>query len=856
MRLYFIICLWLIIIISIIECEYIRLSTVNCSELSPIGTSLIQLLDILPSSNWEFTFLTQTLIKSYFLLDNLKGTIIIKNFLDRENFCRLNLCSCLNQCLIKLEINAISNIYTYILSLPILIYDENDNYCYFLNDIYYLNITENIQLNTRIILPIAYDADLIPNNIQSYYLLENNYTEFYFNNQLPPSIIIIKQLDRELKEKYYFNYCAYEGIYQQQRSCCMKIILTIIDINDNSAKFQYNQQLPLIINVSEFTSINTELIQMKAFDLDDGLNGQIIYTFSKWTLNDKTINEIFYLNPHNGSIILLKQLDYEQRNNYELQIQAIDLGYNAIPTYATVIIQVIDENDCIPEMFIFTPTDVQLINNSSIYIMENINIHTAILYLTVSDCDTGENGYVTIELISLISIVELEKVNNNTYILITNINFDRELISSYSFSLKIYDHGKPNNSIINIFNLYLIDINDCFPYFNNSINYSFIIDENNQENLIIHTFQIYDHDENDQIILYFEFTNEEEKEIFYINKQNQLIIKKSLDYEYKSFYNLTLIAQDLIEHRTKILINIYLNDLNDNPVKFNKNFIQIQIQENQLNKIFLRQIQAEDKDKNDQIIYYIHSNDINYVENLIELTTNGNLYTKIKFKQKQINKFQFRIIANDSLHIDIILIEILINNNILLKPQSPYCINLYHNKYIQIEFQAYRNVSFYLRNSSSSSNLILFPNGTLIIKSILNKYSFDIYLEENNFSAIFINFILLIQFQCKNDYFIQFNQQIIFISLISFIILILILIFFYFQYKIQKKLFKKKLNIKRSFSLSLNDIFLFSYPSSQLTPMTITSSLTHQQTNNSSTLSTSSLSTYIKLSHSLKDETV
>ncbi|CAF5043712.1 unnamed protein product, partial [Rotaria sp. Silwood1] len=322
-------------------CEYIRLSTVNCSELSPIGTSLIQLLDILPSSNWEFTFLTQTLIKSYFLLDNLKGTIIIKNFLDRENFCRLNLCSCLNQCLIKLEINAISNIYTYILSLPILIYDENDNYCYFLNDIYYLNITENIQLNTRIILPIAYDADLIPNNIQSYYLLENNYTEFYFNNQLPPSIIIIKQLDRELKEKYYFNYCAYEGIYQQQRSCCMKIILTIIDINDNSAKFQYNQQLPLIINVSEFTTINTELIQMKAFDLDDGLNGQIIYTFSKWTLNDKTINEIFYLNPHNGSIILLKQLDYEQRNNYELQIQAIDLGYNAIPTYATVIIQVL-----------------------------------------------------------------------------------------------------------------------------------------------------------------------------------------------------------------------------------------------------------------------------------------------------------------------------------------------------------------------------------------------------------------------------------------------------------------------------------------------------------------------------------
>jgi hypothetical protein len=153
-------------------------------------------------------------------------------------------------------------------------------------------------------------------------------------------MIIIKQLDRELNEKYYFHFCAYEGINEQKRSCCTKIILTIIDVNDNSPKFQHNQQLPLIINVSEFSPINTELIQMKAFDPDEGLNGQIRYTFSKWTLSDQTISEIFYLNPSNGSITLLKQLDYEKRINYELQIQAKDLGLNSIPSYSRVIIQV------------------------------------------------------------------------------------------------------------------------------------------------------------------------------------------------------------------------------------------------------------------------------------------------------------------------------------------------------------------------------------------------------------------------------------------------------------------------------------------------------------------------------------
>lgn len=333
--------LWLIInILSLIQCRYIRLPIINSTESSPIGTTIIQLLDVLPLSNWEFIFLTEISLKSYFLLDNLKGTIIIKRYLDREELCQLNLCSCLNQCLIKLEINAISDLYTHILSLPILISDENDNNCYFLNEIYYLNISENIQINTRILFPLAYDPDLTPNNIQSYYLLNNNLTQFRLENHLTPSIIIIKQLDRELIEKYYFTFCAYEGINQQKRSCCTRIILTITDINDNSPIFEYNQQLPLIINVSELTQINKELIQMKAFDLDQGINGQIEYTFSKWTLNDPTILQIFYLNPLNGSIILLKQLDYEKRTNYELQIQAKDLGLNSIPSYSTVIIQV------------------------------------------------------------------------------------------------------------------------------------------------------------------------------------------------------------------------------------------------------------------------------------------------------------------------------------------------------------------------------------------------------------------------------------------------------------------------------------------------------------------------------------
>jgi hypothetical protein len=290
-------------------------------------------------------------------------------------------------------------------------------------------------------------------------------------------------------------------------------------------------------------------------------------------------------------------------------------------------------------------------------------------------------------------------------------------------------------------------------------------------------------------------------------------------------------------------VSIHLNDLNDNPVNFLKNFTQFKIQDNQPSGTFLSQIQAEDKDKNDKIIYQIHPDDFDHTQNLIELNSNGRLYTKKRFHREEITKFQFHIIANDSLYTDLLLIEIIIDDKPILKTPSPYCLNENRNETIRIELEAYKNVSFFIPNSSE--DLILYSNGTLIIKSNLKKYSFDIYLHDENSFSIFENFIILIQSDCRN------NQQIIFICFIGFTILIII-ICFYFQQQIQKK----NLDKKSSVSSSLNDTFIFSSPSPQFTAMTLVSSSTHELTNKSSSLSNSSSSTYIKMSQSFEDEII
>ena len=102
----------------------------------------------------------------------------------------------------------------------------------------------------------------------------------------------------------------------------------------------------------------------------------------------------------------------------------------------------------------------------------------------------------------------------------------------YPFTLLAYDHGHPKQSIESLFELHLIDINDCSPIFDNSTNYSFYINENNKPNFPIHTIQVFDPDEHDQIILQLIFDSEQQyKTLFQLNEQNQLIILQSLDYE-------------------------------------------------------------------------------------------------------------------------------------------------------------------------------------------------------------------------------------------------------------------------------------------------------------------------------------
>ncbi|NXN82860.1 PCDGB protein, partial [Bombycilla garrulus] len=60
-----------------------------------------------------------------------------------------------------------------------------------------------------------------------------------------------------------------------------------------------------------------------AMDADEGLNGEIKFSFKKIT---KQTSQIFQLDSNTAAITLLRSLDFEKGDSYELELQARDGG--------------------------------------------------------------------------------------------------------------------------------------------------------------------------------------------------------------------------------------------------------------------------------------------------------------------------------------------------------------------------------------------------------------------------------------------------------------------------------------------------------------------------------------------------
>ncbi|KPP56441.1 protocadherin gamma-C5-like, partial [Scleropages formosus] len=202
--------------------------------------------------------------------------------------------------------------------------DINDNSPSFLTNERILKIAESTATGVRFPLESAVDPDVGSNSLKSYTLSKDECFGVKVKNlddgRKVPELALEKPLDREKQAVHHLVLTAVDG-GNPARSGTSQITVIVLDINDNIPVFEKSVYK---IVISEDSVKGTPLIRLLATDLDEGANGEILYSFGEHMSN--SVNSIFHIDSNTGEMFLKGELDYESAATYRIEVVATDKG--------------------------------------------------------------------------------------------------------------------------------------------------------------------------------------------------------------------------------------------------------------------------------------------------------------------------------------------------------------------------------------------------------------------------------------------------------------------------------------------------------------------------------------------------
>ncbi|KAM4594420.1 protocadherin-18-like isoform 2-T2 [Fundulus diaphanus] len=404
---------------------------------------------------------------SFLAVREQDGEISIKTKIDREKLCEKNL-----NCSIQFDVLTLPTEHLQLFHVEVEVLDINDNTPQFARTLIPIEISESAAIGARIPLDSATDPDVGENSLYTYALEPNNNFKIDVQSRSDgvkyAELVVLKELDREVRSSYELQYTASDrGVPPRTGSTLLRI--NIADSNDNSPVFEKSSY---VINLPENSPVGTLLIDLNATDADDGTNAKIAYSFS-YHVSPKII-ETFKINTDSGHLTLIKRVDYETVNSYDIDVQAQDLGPNSMPAHCKILIKVVDVNDNKPDIRINFPSQG---NGDAAYVSEASPLDTFVALVRVEDLDSGLNGEVECKLHGQ-GYFKLQKTYVNNYMILTNVSLDREKRSEFSLTVVAEDQGTPSLSTVKHFTVHVTDENDNPPHFEKG-RYEIFKSENN-----------------------------------------------------------------------------------------------------------------------------------------------------------------------------------------------------------------------------------------------------------------------------------------------------------------------------------------------------------------------------------------
>ncbi|XP_071412772.1 protocadherin-7 isoform X6 [Pithys albifrons albifrons] len=639
----------------------------------------------------------------YLKIDNMTGELsTTERRIDREKLPQCQMIFDENECFLDFEVSVIgpSQSWVDLFEGRVIILDINDNTPTFPSPVLTLTVEENRPVGTLYLLPTATDRDFGRNGIERYELLQepggdggrrggggvsaaaapesapypggskrrqeaeaaarSSVFELQVADTLDgekqPQLIVKGALDREQRDSYELSLRVRDGGDPARSSQAILRVL-ITDVNDNSPRFEKSVYEA---DLAENSSPGTPILQLRATDLDVGVNGQIEYVFGAAT---ESVRRLLRLDETSGWLSVLHRIDREEVNQLRFTVMARDRGQPPKTDKATVVLNIRDENDNVPTIDIRKIGRIPL-RDGVASVAEDVLVDTPIALVQVSDRDQGENGVVTCTVVGDVpfqlkpaSEGEGEPQNKRKYFLHTSAPLDYEAVRDYNVVIVAVDSGSPSLSSNNSLLVRVADTNDNPPVFSQAV-LEVSFPENNLPGERVATVVATDADsgKNAEITYSLEaspLSSEALGSIFSIDPDSgDVSVQAVLDREQRDTYEFQVMARDKgvpsLQGSTTVVVRVA--DRNDNEPRFMQDVFTFYVKENlQPNSpVGMVTVMDFDKGRNAELSLSIQPSDHDQAAGIFSIENDtGTIFSTVSFDREQQTSYTFKVKAVD-----------------------------------------------------------------------------------------------------------------------------------------------------------------------------------------------------------------
>lgn len=557
-----------------------------------------------------------------FAIEEISGELFTLDFLDREIVAIYTLS------VVGSDMHPTEPLSSSVL-VTVLVGDINDHWPQFMNTPYVAYVPIELAPG-EILLPCDSSGTILETKIR-FSVFMNFFLSFFFTGSV---VCAVRAVDGDIDMNAQLHYSIYgqssdlfsidpnsgtvftSGLLWNSEEITINVYVedagenTKFDITTISIKFQ---------NISDFPEVNVDVL---SYSLSEDLPlGTLVAMVSAVSIRAEPVSffiasgnfeDMFHIDQLGGTLTVENPLDYENKKEFSLLIEARDSGLPPYSSFSEIHINITDVNDNFPQ---FTQDEYRC------EVFEN-SPPTVVCDVLAVDADSPNYSAIRY------SILE---GNNNFFtldpengLLQTTVSLDRETVPVFSLGIEALELDNPLHQAKATVIISVLDRNDNAPHFT-QIFLAEVPEEASVGHTVLKVTATDDDADYNAAISYYLHDQTENMPFEISSSTGYITVKGTLDREVQDHYVFKVSANDSV-WSISTDVNIIISDANDNRPVFLQDFYTTVLPETDDKEIFILQVFATDVDigQNGDILYVVDPANERFWVN----ASSGEIYTK------------------------------------------------------------------------------------------------------------------------------------------------------------------------------------------------------------------------------------